>query len=149
MNLRRQRRAMTEGATPVSKARRLVLAAALAIGAAALATGFAFADGGNLDLQVANSTLCKDGTTNDGARVFYEGKDCVAYGSSGTGVFNSFVRVQKDPQESGYNTDGTLEFDTSGGNWTHSILVSEIPVVKIGGQDYWELFSDINDGNGG
>src|SRR4051812_5138723 len=100
MNLRRQRRAMTQGASPVSKARRLVLAAGLAIGAAALATGFAFADGGTLDLQVANSTLCKDGTTtSEGARVFYEGKDCVAYGSSGTGVFNSFVRVQKDPQE--------------------------------------------------
>ena len=85
----------------------------------------------------------------DGAKVFYEGKDCVAYGSSGTGVFNSFVRVQASPQESGYNTDGTLQFDTSAGTWTHSILVSQIPVVKVDGQDYWELFSDINDGNGG
>src|SRR5512147_2338683 len=80
--------------------------------AVALAT---VSDSGNLDLQVANSTLCSTGTTGAGAKVFYEGKDCLDYGSSGTGVFNSFVRVQKDPIESGYNTDGTLEFDTSGG----------------------------------
>jgi hypothetical protein len=126
------------------------LAAALgvffAVATVAIAT---VSDSGTVDVQVASDTLCKSGTTGAGALVFYEGKNCVDYGSSGTGVFNSFVRVQADPQESGYNTNGTLEFNTSAGTWTHAIKVSEIPVVKINGVDYWELFSDINDGNGG
>src|SRR6185312_12042783 len=104
-----------------NRLRRMLLPVGLGIGAAALGlTGLALvsADGGTVDVQVANSTLCKSGTSNDGAKIFYEGKDCVDYGSSGTGVFNSFVRVQANPQESGYNTDGTLEFNTSGGTWT-------------------------------
>ena len=62
------------------------------------------------------------------------------FGSSGTGTFNSFVRVQGTPTEQGYNTNGTLQFDTKTGNWTKAILVSGIPVTYIGGVPYWELF---------
>jgi len=32
--------------------------------------------------------------------------------STGTGVIDSFVIIQHDGVEQGYNTDGTLEFDT-------------------------------------
>lgn len=35
--------------------------------------------------------------------------------SAGSGTFNSFLRIQGDTTEQGYNTDGTLEFETKGG----------------------------------
>src|SRR5690606_7268713 len=47
-------------------------------------------------------------------------------GSQGTGVLEPFVRIQKNGSESGYNTDGTLEFDTKAGAWTHSVKFSDM-----------------------
>jgi hypothetical protein len=47
--------------------------------------------------------------------------------SSGTGVFEPFVRIQGNGVETGYNTDGTAEFETkSGATWTHSLLLSDL-----------------------
>lgn len=46
--------------------------------------------------------------------------------SSGTGVFKPFVRIQGDGEERGYNTDGTPEFQTKGGMWTHSLMLSDL-----------------------
>ena len=71
--------------------------------------------------------------TTDGAKVEYLGDQNTTFGSSGSGIFDSFVRLQADPQEKGYNTDGTLEYDTKGGAFTHSIKVSDIPVISVGG----------------
>jgi hypothetical protein len=105
------------------------------------------ADGGDLDVQVANRLGYAQDLTDDGAIVEYIGDQNQSFGSSGTGVFDSFVRLQASPTESGYNTDGTLEFNTKAGNWTHAILVSDIPVISIGGDPYWELWSDINESN--
>ena len=132
---------------------------ALVIGAciALLSTAaIAFADGGTLDVQVPDKTGYANDTTDDGAIVEYIGDDNTSFGASGTGTFESFVRVQESPVESGYNTDGTLEFNTKSGTWTHSIKVSEIPVVDCASLDglvttaglCWELFADINEGNG-
>ncbi|MGH2394296.1 MAG: hypothetical protein ACRDGH_12535, partial [Candidatus Limnocylindria bacterium] len=107
-------------------------------------------DTASCDIEVADQTGYATCTTNAGATAEYIGEDHTSFGSAGTGTFNSFVRIQGSPTESGYNTDATgqgLEFDTKGGNWTHSILVSDIPVVNISGTNYWELFADINDGN--
>lgn len=85
----------------------------------------------------------------DGTIVQYIGDLNTTYGSAGTGTFNSFVRIQgnekKTLYEHGYNTDGTPEFDTKGGKWTHSILLSEIPTILVGGELYWEFFADINE----
>ena len=137
-----------------SRRRRFGLTGALAV-AGLLAFGrvsAAFAlvtDSGNFTIEVQNKTQYASGTTNAGATAEYIGDSNITFGSSGSGVFDSFVRVQNTPTEQGYNTDGTLQFDTSAGNFTHSILVSNIPVVTIGGVNYWELFADINDGNGG
>ncbi|MGH2358656.1 MAG: hypothetical protein ACRDGJ_11735, partial [Candidatus Limnocylindria bacterium] len=113
----------------------------------ALFAAAVFADSGTVNVEVANRTLSASGTTNDGALITYIGDLDATLGSAGTGIFNSFVRVQASPQEDGYNTDGTLEFDTKAGIWTRAILVSEIPVVSVSGQFYWELFADINDDN--
>ncbi|TAK77192.1 MAG: hypothetical protein EPO16_05940, partial [Dehalococcoidia bacterium] len=82
-----------------------------------------------------------------GTQFEYIGDQHTTFGSAGTGTFNSFVRLQGAPTERGYNTDGTLEFDSKSGTWTHAIKVSEIPVVSIGGQPHWELWADINDSN--
>lgn len=105
------------------------------------------ADGGTHDIEVPDRDGYAIATLGSGATVEYLGDSNVTFGSAGTGTFNSFVRVQSDPVEAGYNTDGTLQFDTKSGTWTHSIKVSEIPVVYVGGKPYWELFADINDGN--
>ena len=78
--------------------------------------------------------------------------------SSGTGLFDPFVRLQGSPSEEGYNTcsqsscgGDVTEFETKTGSWTKAILASAIPVVDCGGDlvgtDCWELFVDINEGN--
>src|SRR6266550_4570818 len=66
---------------------------------------------------------------------------------TGTGVIQPFVRIQAKPTEEGYNTDGVIEFDTKDnpGNWTHSITLSQVPVVTIGGIAYREFLLDINE----
>ena len=66
--------------------------------------------------------------------------------STGTGVFNPFVRIQNKGTEKGYNTDGSPEFDTKGGNWTHSLKLGDIPVSTNGDI---QLLLDINQSQGG
>jgi len=99
------------------------------------------------DVQVpSKSGPAEQCTTDAGALVSYipsSGDDQ----SSGTGIFDPFVRLQGSPAEKGYNTDGTLQFESKAGKWTHAILVSAIPIVTVNGVDYWELFVDINEGN--
>jgi uncharacterized repeat protein (TIGR01451 family) len=84
------------------------------------------------------------------ATVEYIGSDADNQ-SSGTGIFDPFVRLQGSPTEAGYNTDGTVEFQTKTGKWTKAILTSAIPIVDCGGDlvgtDCWELFVDINESN--
>jgi len=100
------------------------------------------------EIEVANkNSAIETCTTNAGAIVSYI-PDSGSGASSGTGVFVPFARVQGSPTEDGYNTDGNVQFETKTGTWTHSILVSDIPVRNIGGTDYWEIFVDINDSNG-
>ena len=72
--------------------------------------------------------------------------------SSGTGIFDPFVRLQGGPVEKGYNTNGAVAFDTKAGTWTHAIKVNAIPVVDCDGSGpgtatCWELFNDINESN--
>jgi len=66
---------------------------------------------------------------------------------TGTGVLQPFVRIQAKPTEEGYNTDGVIQFDTKDnpGNWTHSITLSQVPIVNIGGVNYREFVLDINE----
>jgi hypothetical protein len=64
---------------------------------------------------------------------------------AGTGNFDSFLRIQANDTERGYNTDGALEFDSKGGTWTHALLLSEVPTVSVGGTDYREFQLDIDE----
>ncbi len=126
------------------------------IGAAASAAAIAFsltspvaalADGGTYDIQIPNRKGFAEATTQDGAIVSYIGDSNTTFGSSGSGIFDSFVRLQGAPTEQGYNTDGAVQFNTKAGTFTRSMLVSEIPLVTVNGNEYWEIFCDTNEGN--
>lgn len=68
--------------------------------------------------------------------------------STGTGVIDSFVRIQDNGNESGMNTSSsTLLEDEKAGTFTHDLLSSEVPVVTIQGQQYYEFLLDINQTN--
>lgn len=97
-------------------------------------------------IEVANKNQSATCLTDKGAIVEYIGSSANNQ-SSGTGTFNPFVRLQATGLESGFNTDAAVTLDTKAGSWTHSILVSDIPVVTINGVNYWELFVDINESN--
>jgi hypothetical protein len=89
-----------------------------------------------LDLTSAGSS----GWIN-GAQFYQDNFDLV--GSTGTGVFEPFVRVQNNGSEASYNTDGEVEFETKQGSWTHSIQLSEIPLCVDG--DSYDFRLDINE----
>lgn len=128
--------------------------------ASLLVASVAFAlisDSGTYDITV-------DDTSGTGfadlgnATVTYIGSDS-DNSSSGTGLFDPFVRLQGSPTEEGYNTcsqkscgGDVSEFETKVGTWTKAILASAIPTVDCDGDettegDCWELFVDINEGN--
>ena len=120
------------------------------IGLLLLTVGFAVAGHGTDDVsvEVPDKFSSASATLSDGSIVSYIGDSDLSFGSAGSGIFESYVQIQANPTESGYNTDGTKEFDTgSSPNFNHSILLSEIPVVDVGGLLYWEFFVDINDSN--
>lgn len=68
---------------------------------------------------------------------------------AGTGFIDSFVRIQDTGTEEGYNTSGRpLPFDEKSGNFTRDLRLGEVPVVAVGGADYYEFRLDINESNG-
>jgi len=69
--------------------------------------------------------------------------------TTGTGAIDSFVRIQNTGDEQGYNTDGTPQFDTKGGAFTHSIQTSSLQAFDINGTAntagaYFRFLLDIN-----
>jgi hypothetical protein len=55
---------------------------------------------------------------------------------AGTGNVNSFLRLQHDDSEQGYNTDAKQPpLNDKAGNWTHSLQLSGVPVVSESDQD--------------
>ncbi len=107
-------------------------------------------DTGTFDITVPNKNTSA-GPLNlaSGASVEYIGSSANNQ-ASGTGLFDPFVRLQGSPAEQGYNTDGTVQFDTKTGSWTHAIKVNAIPLVPCASdptKTCWELFNDINDSN--
>ena len=106
-------------------------------------------DSGTADITVADSSESASADLGN-ATVSYIGSDSDNQ-SSGTGLFDPFVRLQGAGTEAGYNTNGKVEFQTKTGQWTKAVLASAIPVVDCGsdlaGTQCWELFVDINEGN--
>jgi hypothetical protein len=93
-----------------------------------------------LDLsQLAGQSGIINGAYFTGATSGNETKD------AGTGNIESFVRTDNSPTEQGFNTDANpVPLDDKAGAWTHSIKVSDLRVVVIGGQQYYEFALDIN-----
>ncbi len=70
-------------------------------------------------------------------------------GPTGSGVIDPFVRIHKKGIEQGYNTDGRpLYYDENHSpTFTRSLLLSDVPVVDLGGTYYREFLLDINQQN--
>ncbi|PBC19696.1 MULTISPECIES: hypothetical protein [unclassified Mesorhizobium] len=66
---------------------------------------------------------------------------------SGTGNYDSFLRLQATGVEEGFNTDqnGNVLDDKS--SFTHSLLYSDIQSIEIGGTAYLEFRLDLNESN--
>lgn len=95
-----------------------------------------------LDLTTSGATASINGAW------FYEAHAA----STGSGVIDSFVRIStNDPIEEGYNTSyRPLEFDeNSSPTFTHNLLLSDVPIVNLGGTDYREFLLDINQNKSG
>lgn len=89
------------------------------------------------------SGLGSSGTINGG--IFAFGNE-----AGGTGVLEPFVRIRASGTEEGYNTSNRNEpFDEKTGSWTHDLLLGEIPIISIGGVDYFEFVLDTNESGGG
>jgi hypothetical protein len=84
-----------------------------------------------------------DTALNDGA--FYNDTSI----NSGTGNYDSFLRIQDAPTEEGYNTNDGTPLDDKGGIWTHAIRLGNIETVNIGGIDYYVFRLDLNEDNSG
>lgn len=67
--------------------------------------------------------------------------------STGTGVIDSFLRIQKNGTEEGYNTDARpVEFDEKTDIHTHSLLLTDVPLVTLDdGVTYREFLLDLNE----
>ncbi|WP_141343336.1 DUF11 domain-containing protein [Bradyrhizobium sp. USDA 3458] len=97
-----------------------------------------------IDVTAQSSTA----TTDTGA-VF---TNVASVASTGTGVFDSFLVIQNNGTEQGYNTDGSpLPLDDKQASHTNAILLSSIPVVTgdgqngtVAGTQYLEFRLDIN-----
>ena len=132
-----------------------LVALAGAVAAVALFAAVALAalvtDSGTHDLTVPNKNTSTGLVDIGNATVEYIGSSANNQ-SSGTGIFDPFVRLQASPTEQGFNTDANVTLDAKSGIWTHAIQVNAIPVVDCDGDGAgtatcWELFVDINDSN--
>jgi hypothetical protein len=65
--------------------------------------------------------------------------------STGTGVFQPFLRLQNNGIEQGLNTDASKVLDNIDGIWTHSVLWSTVGTIQIGSEFYYDLALDINE----
>lgn len=81
-------------------------------------------------------------------------------GSTGTGVIDSFLRVQAkeidgktkgkdavpltEPYEHGFNTSAGTPLNDKAGIFTRSLLLTEVPIVDVGGTLYRQFLLDIN-----
>jgi uncharacterized repeat protein (TIGR01451 family) len=63
----------------------------------------------------------------------------------GSGIYPSFLRLDNQGDEQGFNTDATKVLDNvPSDNHTHSLLLSDLAVINIGGTDYYEFRLDLN-----
>jgi len=76
-----------------------------------------------------------------GSGVLYEASTT----GSGTGNYDSFLRLAANGDEEGFNTDDNNEADNKNGVWTHSLLVGSLQSVTIGSDEYYIIRLDLNE----
>ena len=66
---------------------------------------------------------------------------------AGTGYIDSFLRIQQNGTEQGYNTSARpVQFDQKTDlTYTHDLAISDVGTEKIGGVDYLAFFLDVNE----
>lgn len=96
---------------------------------------------GSANANMVDLTTAGSSGAINGAQFFQYTADL----PTGTGVFGPFLRVQKNEIESGYNTNGALQFDTKSGPWTHAIKLGDIPLIN----GYRQFSLDINESTSG
>jgi hypothetical protein len=71
--------------------------------------------------------------------------------STGTGVIQPFLHIQKKGVEEGYNTDYTPhQFPEADSPWTESLLLDDVPIITLDdGLDYRQFLLDVNENSGG
>jgi hypothetical protein len=67
---------------------------------------------------------------------------------TGTGVTDSFDRLEDGGIEQGMNTDASGVYDNKAGAFTHAIHVNEFGIVQLLGVDYVRFLLDINESSG-
>ena len=98
----------------------------------------------DLDLTVAGASVTATAALGGTYRV-----DQISPQSTGTGVIDPFVRIQRNNDEEGYNTSAGTPMDTKPPEgFTRALLLSEIPIVNLGGTDYRQFLLDINESSG-
>ena len=99
---------------------------------------------------LANATVVDLTGNNNKGRINHAEFDWTPEQPTGTGDIQSFLRVQADPAEEGYNTSGGTPFDDKSGPWTHDIRVSDLEasIVTIGEIQYYKLLLDVNEPGG-
>jgi len=103
-----------------------------------------------LDLTSANASATGNGVL--GGSFFVTNTDNQ---STGSGVIDSFVRINPGgsrtnaSSEEGFNTNARpLQFDeNNSATFTHSLSLSSVPIVTLGGVAYREFLLDINQTN--
>jgi hypothetical protein len=117
----------------------------MAFAATALCASTAFADYLNLE----NGGTGSFGTLASGyGEVYFDAGPQV--GTVGTGNIDSFVRLQQNGSEQGYNTSGSpLPYNEKSGIFTHDIQLSDLFVFQTPGNgipagDYYRFLLDIN-----
>jgi len=122
---------------------------AVAVVAGAVAfVGAPSAQAATLDCSVTPG-VCTGGTSLGGGLYLFDGAlwTTTDLQSTGTGVIDSFVRVSdNDLVLSGMNTDARplTQEENSSPTFTHDIQGVNIPIVTIGGQQFYEFLLDIN-----
>ncbi|TWJ18784.1 PEP-CTERM sorting domain-containing protein [Geobacter argillaceus] len=66
---------------------------------------------------------------------------------TGTGVYEPFLRLQRNGTEQGFNTSAPGVMDNKAGIWTKDLLAGTIPTITVNGKLYREIRLDINESN--
>ncbi len=69
-------------------------------------------------------------------------------GSSGTGVFDTFLKINARPMEHGYNTSASGVMDNAAGPWTRNLQVGDMSMVQdLNGRYLMSIGLDLNEPN--